>query len=305
MDLLSLINSEKDIEKLKEISLEHIDNMYRNKKCEANQADIYEFILGSIDLSTNFEYCENPKVSIVIPVKNNFIMTSALLQSIKKNTKGIDYEVIIADDNSEDEVSQIEYFFGNLKRIVNDTGCEGFIYNMNNAISKARGEYIFSMNNDMMTLPDYLGELLKVIENDKSIGIAGSKTLNIENCVDECGMNITRNLEFKSIGQNEPSDFNDDKDYIDCDYCSGCAILFRRDVFEKAGKFDVNLAPAYFDDSDFAFNLKYNFGLKSVCVPKSKIYHFKGISYLETEEKLDLSRRNSLYFFQKWRNQIR
>ncbi len=304
MNFIDIINSENDIEKLKKTAIENLGKLYRVQKAEKRNADIYEFILGSVDLSADFEFCDNPKVSIVIPVKNNFIITAALLQSIKKNAKGIDYEIIIADDNSTDEVSQIEYFFPNIKRIVNDTGIEGFVYNMNNAISKARGEYIFALNNYTLTLPGFLTELLNVMERDKSIGIAGAKNLDIQGLIQECGVNFEKALKINIIGQYEASTFLDDKEYIDCDYCSGCSILFRRDIWEKAGKFDINYAPAYYDDSDFAFNLKYNFGLKTVCVPKAKIYHYKGMTYDSSDAKSLLLRRNGAIFYKKWQKYL-
>lgn len=49
----------------------------------------------------------NIKVSIIIPVYNNFKYTKLCLQSILNNTTGIPYEVIIADDNSDDETKNI------------------------------------------------------------------------------------------------------------------------------------------------------------------------------------------------------
>ncbi len=300
MDLYETINSETDIVKLKELTLEHLRILYSGVESEAKRGAVYKFILDNVDFGTDFEYYENPKVSIVIPVKNNFAMSAALLTAIKRDTQNIDYEIIIADDNSTDKIVQIESLFKNVRRIVNDTGHDGFIYNMNNAISKARGEYIFSMNNDMITLPDYLTELLKVIENDKSIGIAGSKTLNIKCLVRECGVKMLKDGSLNRLGVDEAIDYMDDKDYIDCDYCSGCAILFRRDVFEKAGGFDINLAPAYYDDSSFAFNLKYNFGLKSVCVPKSKIFHFVSRSYKNVDKIKDILEKNKKYFVEKY-----
>ncbi len=300
MDILETINSEKDINKLKNFTTGHINNLFKAIEKEEYRRYVYELILNNMDFNTEFEYFDNPKVSIVIPVKDNFPMTAALLQAIKRETQNIEYEVIIADDNSTDKITQTELIFKNVKRIVNDTGHTGFIYNMNNAISKARGEYIFSMNNDMIPLSDYLKELLTVIENHKEIGIAGAKTLNIDGSIRECGSKIEKDGDACFIGENEQFDYMDDKDYIECDYCSGCSILFRRDIWEKAGKFDINYAPAYYDDSDFAFNLKYNFNLKSVCVPKSKIFHFGSLSYQKVKKMDDVLERNKEYFLKKW-----
>lgn len=305
MNIIELINSQTDIETLKQVALQHLQILYDSMKLESYKAEVYEFILGSMDLSADFEYFENPKVSIVIPVKDKFVMTAALLHSIKRNTQGISLEIIVADDNSTDDTVVIDKIFTNVTRIVNDTGHNGFIYNINNAVNKARGEYILSLNNDMITMPNFLDELLKVMECNKDIGIAGSKTLKTDNTVQECGIKMFKEGIVQFLGENEPQDFMDYEDYLNCDYCSGCAIMFKRSIWEKAGGFDINLAPAYFDDSDFAYKLKYNFGLKSVCVPKSKIFHFRGISYKENPLDDGQYEKNKQYFLNKWGKYIK
>ncbi len=197
------------------------------------------------------------------------------------------------------KTQQIEQEFKNIKHILNNTGHKGFLFNVKNAIEKARGKYIFLMNNDMIALSNYLSELLNVIENDNTIGIAGSKTLKIDNTIQECGVNLYNNAPIEFLGINQNANYQDEKTYIDCDYCSGCAIIFKKEIWDKTGGFDTNYEPAYYEDSDFAFNLKYNYNLKSVCVPKSKLYHFKGQTYQNHN-----SDKNRLYFLSKWGNYL-
>ena len=300
MDIFNFINNETSIEKLKNFASNYIRLLYDKTMNTSHRAEVMEFIISNLDLSSAFPYFDSPKVSIVIPVKNEYTLTCALLNSIKKNTQNIDFEVIIADDNSDDETVNIEKKFKNIRRIINNTGHDGFVYNVNNAISHAKGEYIFLMNNDMITLPNYLSELLNIMEKDETIGIAGSKILSIDNTIAECGLIMEKGgyIGFPYAG--EKADFLDDKDYIDCDYCSASAILFKRLIFINSGLFDTDFAPAYFDDSDFAFNLKYNFNLKSVCVPKSKLYHFFNMSYSNCPDRNESFLKNRKLFTQKW-----
>lgn len=302
--IFSEIIEENDIKKLKEKALNLIDFYSNGMNSFYFESVLYKFIFEHIDFTTEFIKSENPKVSIIISVKNGYNMTAALLHSIKKHTKGIEYEVIIADDNSTDETKNIEKNFQNVIRVVNNTGHNGFIYNVNNAIEHAKGEYIFSMNNDMLTFPNYLSELLEVIENDKTIGIAGSKTINMFGNIQECGVLMNKNGIHKYLCQGQSIDYNDELNYIDCDYCSGCAILFRRDIWKNAGKFDINLAPAYFDDSDFSFNLKFNLGLKTVAVPRSKLIHYISMSYSASKEKSETIQKNRNYFINKWKKYL-
>ena len=64
------------------------------KKCE-----IFEQAPDEME----FTRFENPTVSIVIPVYNQYNYTKLCLYSILKHTDNVSYEVIIADDCSDDE----------------------------------------------------------------------------------------------------------------------------------------------------------------------------------------------------------
>ncbi len=298
-DIAKFLEEETDIKKVKDM-LFLCSNLLSNA---LNDLTAYKFYVTMFKHGVDFEQYENPLVSIVIPVKNEFNMTQFLLNSIHLHTNNIPYEVIIADDNSTDQTIEIQKIFTNIKVVKNDITTPGFLYNVTNAIKQARGEYILLLNNDMVVLENYLSTLLNVLQKHNDIGIAGSKTLYTDNKIQECGVILKNDGIPDFIGAEQNHDFMDDKEYIDCDYCSGCAILFRRSDWERAGGFDKNLAPAYYEDSDFAFNLKYNYGLKSVCVPQSKIYHFRSITYnKEIVNKTASLKKNKEYFLKKWIN---
>jgi GT2 family glycosyltransferase len=300
-DIVEFIKNEKDIEKVKE----RLFVFYNLLSGAMKNVSIYQFLIGMFNLNVPFEYFDNPLVTIIIPVKNEYIMTEFLLNSIHSYTNNIPYEIIIADDNSEDQTTEIKDNFPNINVIKNDINSPGFLFNVSNAIKHARGKYILLLNNDMMVFENYLNELLKVIENHQDIGIVGAKNIGLDNLIQECGCNIKQDGEVEFIAQNQEIDFLDDKEYIDCDYCSGCSILFKKETWDKAGGFDKNYAPAYFEDSDFAFNVKYNLGLKSVCVPKSKIYHYKQVSYMKDIRSKGTITKSKNYFIKKWEKYLK
>jgi len=279
---------------------EHLGAIYNRMINSSYRAEIYEFILERLIRGAEFKYSGKPSVSLIIPVKNEFILTCALLNSIKKNTQGIEYEVIIADDNSDDETKDIENIFKNAKRIVNNTGQEGYVSNMNNAAAYARGEFILMLHNDVILTPFYLDILLNLLQNNQEIGIAGSKTLNIDDTVLSCGFIQRTDGGFEALGFDEPENYMDDKDYIECSLCSGASMLLKRSVWEKAGGFNSDFAPAFYETADFAFNLKYNYGLKTVCAPKSKVFHFEEISYCSNDLTEKLKEEHKALFLKKW-----
>lgn len=245
----------------------------------------------------NFEFpkFENIKVSIVIPVYNQYQLTKDLLFSILQETKNISYEIIIADDNSTDETKNIEQNIKNIITVHNPENL-GFLKNVNNAVNFANGKYIMLLNNDMIVTENWLCELVNTIKNDKTIGVVGATVLYPNGKIQEKGNTLYKNGDSKF---NDNKKNNNKKDEIkEVDYCSGCCILFSKENWDKIGGFDETFAPAYFEDADFCLQIKYRLNLKIVNQPKSEIYHFHGQTY--TSKAKSLFGKNKIKFNNKW-----
>ena len=224
----------------------------------------------------NFPYVENPKVSIIIPVYNQIHYTYACLVSILENTEGFDYEIIIADDVSTDATKEIDKFVSGLVIARNESN-QGFLKNCNNAAKKARGEYIFFLNNDTTVEKDWLPPLIRLIESDKSIGMVGSKLIYPDGRLQEAGGIIWSDGSGWNYGRcDDPN--KPEYNYVrDVDYISGAAIMLSRKLWEEIGGFDERYAPAYCEDSDLAFEVRKR-GLRVVYQPLSVVTHFEGVS---------------------------
>ena len=224
----------------------------------------------------NFPYAENPKVSIIIPVYNQVHYTYACLVSILENTEGFDYEIIIADDVSTDATKEIDKFVTGLVIARNESN-QGFLKNCNNAAKKARGEYIFFLNNDTTVQKDWLPPLIRLLETDKSIGMVGSKLIYPDGRLQEAGGIIWSDGSGWNYGRcDDPN--KPEYNYVrDVDYISGAAIMLSRKLWEEIGGFDERYAPAYCEDSDLAFEVRKR-GLRVVYQPLSVVTHFEGVS---------------------------
>ena len=64
----------------------------------------------------------------------------------------------------------------------------------------------------------------------------------------------------------------------DVDYISGASLLVRKDLFDQLGGFDTRYVPAYCEDSDLCFAIRYQLGRRVVYIPNSVVVHFEGIS---------------------------
>ena len=224
----------------------------------------------------NFPYVENPKVSIIIPVYNQIHYTYACLVSILENTESFDYEIIIADDVSTDATKEIDKFVSGLVIARNESN-QGFLKNCNNAAKKARGEYIFFLNNDTTVEKDWLPPLIRLLESDENIGMVGSKLIYPDGRLQEAGGIIWSDGSGWNYGRcDDPN--KPEYNYVrDVDYISGAAIMLSRKLWEDIGGFDERYAPAYCEDSDLAFEVRKR-GLRVVYQPLSVVTHFEGVS---------------------------
>lgn len=272
----------------------------RNTEQSASNHDI-ELFLDKEYGRLQFNSDENPLVTIIIPVYNQWDYTYSCLASILQNTEGISYEIIIADDMSSDETVNINNYVENIT-VIRDGENRGFLLNCNNAAGYAKGKYLFFLNNDTNVQPDWLTTLVRLIESDPTIGMVGSKLIYPDGKQQEAGgiiWNDASGWNFGRLDDPEKAEYN----YVkEVDYISGAAILLRHDLWSQIGGFDERYVPAYFEDSDLAFEIR-KLGYKVMLQPQSVIVHFEGISHgTDTNSGIkNYQIQNKEKFLDKWR----
>ena len=240
------------------------------------------FVFEQVDLTqTEFEklklpVCDEPLVSIIIPVYNQFHCTYNCIKSIINHTRGLNYEVIIADDVSTDKTREIENIVENVKVIHNKKNL-GFLLNCNNAAKFAKGKYIHFLNNDTYVQRGWLSSLLELIENNPKIGLVGSKLVYPTGKLQEAGGIFWKDASAWNYGR-EKSPAAAEFNYVkEVDYISGASILISKSLWDEIGGFDTRFVPAYYEDSDLAFEVRKK-GYTVVYQPESVVVHFEGMS---------------------------
>lgn len=256
--------------------------------------EIYEHLV--------FEKFSNPLVSIIIPVYNQFAYTYKCLKSILENTKDIPYEVIIADDVSNDKTVELGNIVENIKIVRNQKNLR-FLLNCNNAAKYASGKYIHFLNNDTQVQKDWLSSLVQLIEKDDSIGLVGSKLVYPNGKLQEAGGILWKDGSAWNYGNGQDPSLPEFNYVKEVDYISGASIMIRADLWKKLGGFDELFVPAYCEDSDLAFSVR-KAGYKVVYQPKSVVVHFEGISNGTdvTSGQKYYQIANSKKFYQKWKD---
>lgn len=242
-----------------------------------------------------FEESELPEVSILLVLYNRAELTLACLRSILSMVK-VDYEVIIVDNNSSDETSQLIDRIDGANIIRNDENL-GFLLACNDGAKVARGEYLLFLNNDAVLLDDSVLKAVQVFNQGEMIGAVGGKILLLDGSLQEAGSLVWNDGSCLGYGR---CDLPDKPEYMfrrDVDYCSGAFLMVPLNLFDQLGGFDSVFVPAYYEETDFCLRLHEN-GYKVIYEPSINILHYE-FGSSQGNDATALQKRNRKAFVDK------
>ncbi|MFU2362838.1 MAG: glycosyltransferase, partial [Clostridiales bacterium] len=122
-------------------------------------------------------------ISIIIVNFNTAKMTGECIESIYKHIHGIDFEIILVDNNSTDNsVAYLKKKFPEMELISLKENI-GFGRANNCGAKKAKGKYLFLLNSDTLLFDNALFSFFNFCEKHNktlSIGVVGGMLLNTE-----------------------------------------------------------------------------------------------------------------------------
>jgi len=240
------------------------------------------------------------KVSVVTPNYNGERFLKRFFDSLNEDSEHIG-EVIIVDngssDNSKDFINANEFNFPVV--LVENSKNRGFAPAVNQGISKAKHDYIFSLNNDTELKKGSIKNMIDLISSSDDIFSVQAKMLQYNNkdLIDDVGDEYNLLAWTKKTGENHKSD-----EYVEVNEifssCAGAA-LYRKSLLEELGMFDDNFF-AYMEDVDLAIRSKIN-GYRNLLCPQAIVYHIgsatSGSRY--NEFKVRLAARNNVWVVYK------
>jgi GT2 family glycosyltransferase/glycosyltransferase involved in cell wall biosynthesis len=248
---------------------------------------------------------DQPVASIVIPVYNHCRHTLACLRALAAHPPATLCEILVIDDGSSDETAdwmpQIE---GLRYHVRAQNG--GFIAACNDGLRLSRGQYVVLLNNDTVPQPGWLDALMTTFQTVPEAGLVGAQLLYPDGRLQESGGVVFDDGSCWSYGRFESAE---DPRYIslrDADYCSGAALALPRALFEQLGGLDTRYAPAYYEDTDLAFQVRAA-GYRVLVQPASRVVHDEGTSNgTDTGSGVKAYQvRNQKVFADKWRDALR
>jgi len=248
---------------------------------------------------------EYPLVSIISINFNQLMVTCAFLNSLKKVTYP-NFEVIVVDNKSnENPEPRIKKDYPWVKLIKSSTNL-GFAGGNNLGIEHAKGKYFMMLNNDTEVDPGFLEPLVKAMESDPTIGMAGSKVrfFDYPDIIQYAGATPMTRFTATShfIGYNTPDRGQFDQ-MAETPFASGAAMMTSREVCEKVGLM-ANFFFLYYEELDWQERIR-KAGYKIVYIPASLVFHKESISvgkesalqaYWRTRNRLLLIRRNNKWY---------
>jgi GT2 family glycosyltransferase/glycosyltransferase involved in cell wall biosynthesis len=245
-----------------------------------------------------------PRVSIVIPVHNKIDYTVACLRSLAAHPGTAAFETIVVDDASGDATAERLAQIRGIRVLRNEQNL-GFVGSCNAGAAAAHGEFLAFLNNDTVVEDGWLDALLRVFDEEPESGLAGAKLVYPDGRLQEAGGIVFADGSGWNYGRFEnPADprFEFRRE---SDYCSGAAIMIRRDLFDQLGGFDTRYAPAYYEDTDLAFAVR-KAGKKVLYEPRATVVHFEGIT-AGTDTGSGMKRFQAVNrekFLEKWKSEL-
>ncbi len=270
---------------------------------------------------------ENMDISIIIVSFNTKKILEDCVNSLTRNLKGVSYEIIVIDNNSQDgSVSYLKRLSRNrniICRFLKENMGFGGANNIGMKIS--RGKYILLLNSDCVIKNDVIIRVKQWMDLHEEYGLASPNLFNPDGTVQGTGGYFPTLLRVFSwmIIQDIPfvdaiikpfhpmkssSFFPGLKFYLnekDLDWVTGAFFMIRRKVFENVGFFDKDFF-MYTEEVDYAFRLKEK-GWLVRYLPYRGVIHIggasgvKGSSILKEFEGIKLFYRKH---YPKWKHPI-
>lgn len=233
------------------------------------------------------------KCDIIIPIWNQKEITKDCIDSIVRNTS-YPYRFILIDNASDSDTkmyleSVCDDRSIDVKLIRNENNL-GFVKAVNQALKISDAPYVCIFNNDTVTTPGWLNELVEFAEAHKDVGIMNplyGRPAGVS--MDEYAALIARDNKGK---------------YMETNQCFFSCALIKREVIDKVGYLDEVFGIGSYDDADYAMRAGLA-GYRCACVHSAYVHHIDGVSFNVMGNRKLIIEKCEKEFLKKWPRHLR
>ena len=246
---------------------------------------------------------ETPLVSVVIPIHGNWELTEYCLRSIAVAMGDVPIEVLVVDDASPDDSRARLRAVPGVRLLELDENV-GFTLAANAGIAAALGSHVVLLNNDTQVTAGWLEALLDAAA-EPGVGLVGARLVFPDGRLQEAGGIVFDDGDGWNFGRGDDPERPQYTFRRDVDYCSGAALLLTPALLAVVPGFDERYAPAYYEDTDLAFEARRH-GLRVVYEPRAVVIHFEGGTHGTDEAVGGKAQqvRNREIFRAKWAKEL-
>jgi len=195
-----------------------------------------------------------PTVSVTIVSYNSRAWIGPCLDSVL-GQEGVSLEVIVVDNASTDGTQEVLEKYQDRACVIYHGQNTGFAAGQNLAIRSSSGDWVLTLNPDVLLTPEFARTLVEACQRDPRVGAGCGKLLRIrpdftfyqERRIDSVGIYFSPSLRHFDRGWNDPDDGRYDREEYVCG-ASGAAALYRRAMIE-----DVSVNEEFFDEQFFSY----------------------------------------------------
>ena len=254
----------------------------------------------------------NPSVTIIIPTKDYADILKTCIDSIYEKSTYKNYDILIVNNNSEkqetfDLLNDYKKKHNNFS--VMDLNCPfNYSYLMNEAVKKAKGDYILFLNNDTEVItPNFIEQML-MYSTQKHIGMVGVKLLFPDKTIQHGGVVLGVRTMAAHAYEYLPEDYNMSfgKLNMPTNYSAvtmACAMV-SKEKYKEVDGLNEELANN-FNDVEFCIKL-LDKGYYNVYLGNVSLFHYesktRGTDKTKAQFEKTAKERNIAY--KKWSEYI-
>lgn len=245
-------------------------------------------------------------LSIVIVNWNSVEFTKKCIASIQSTTSGLDYEVIVVDNASDDDCSQLMSQACPVVKVISCTRNLGFAAANNVGCSHSCGKNILFLNPDTIVRGDAVRKMITRLNTSTDVGAVGCRLLNGDltiqtSCVQPFPNIMNQLLALDWLKRQWPRlslwgmrALFTDSSFTDVQTVSGACIMVKRDVYVSVDGFSTEYF-LYAEEVDLCEKIRRS-GRRVCHVGDAQVVHFGGQSTKQKRNGFsDVMMRASVY----------